>query len=317
MNAKSDEQFVGIDVSKQTLEVACWPGDEHGVFSHDGPGMAKLVKRLERMAPALIVLEATGGLEVPVAAALAAAKLPVVVVNPRQSRDFAKATGQLAKTDRIDAKLLAQFARAVRPPLRPLKDSQTRELEALLRRRRQLLDMHTAERNRLASASRGVSKDIQAHLQWLEKRLKDIDKALTHAIQDSPVWREKDELLQSVPGVGPGLSRHAIAQLPELGTLNRHEIAALAGLAPFSCDSGQFRGKRRIWGGRAALRNALYMATLSAVRCNPVIRGFYQRLKDTGKEHKVAMVACMRKLLVILNAMIKNRTPWSPALTSP
>ena len=316
MNTNSAEQFVGIDVSKETLDVATSPEHEHWVVSHDTRGMAVLVKRLERITPALIVLEATGGLEVPVAAALAAVKLPVVVVNPRQTRDFAKATGKLAKSDSIDAHLLAQFAQAVRPPLRPLKDAQTQELEALLGRRRQLLDMHTAEHNRLGSASRGVAKDIQAHLLWLEKRLKDLDKELAQAIHDSPVWREQDDLLQGVPGVGPGLSRSLIAELPELGTLDRRSIAALAGLAPFNCDSGKFRGKRRIWGGRAALRAALYMATFNAVRCNPVLRLFYQRLTAAGKEHKVAMVACMRKLLTILNAMVKNHTPWNPALVS-
>jgi transposase len=308
------EQFVGIDVSKGTLDVATCPEQQHWVVSHDGRGIALLVKRLEYLAPALIVLEATGGLEMPVAAALAAAKLPVVVVNPRQTRDFAKATGKLAKSDRIDAHLLARFAQAVRPPLRALKDAQTQELEALLGRRRQLLDMHTAEHNRLGSASRGVAKDIQAHLLWLEKRLKDLDQELTRAIQESPVWREQDDLLQGVPGVGPGLSRSLIAELPELGTLNRRTIAALAGVAPFNCDSGKFRGKRRIWGGRASLRAALYMSAFNAVRCNPVLRAFYQRLTAAGKEHKVAMVACMRKLLTILNAMVKNRTPWKPAL---
>jgi transposase len=311
---KNAEQFVGIDVSKQTLDVAACPEQEHWTESNDARGITQLIKCLERRSVTLIVLEATGGLEMPVAAALAAAKLPVVVVNPRQTRDFAKATGKLAKSDRIDAHVLAQFAQAVRPPLRPLKDAQTQELEALLARRRQLLDMHTAEHNRLASASRRVAQDIQAHLLWLEKRLKDLDQALTRAIQDSPAWRAQDDLLQAVPGVGPGLSRSLIAELPELGTLNRRKIAALTGIAPFNCDSGKFRGKRRIWGGRAALRAALYMAALAAVRCNPVIRLFYQRLTAAGKEHKVAMVACMRKLLTILNAMVKNRTPWNPAV---
>jgi transposase len=314
MNTENVERFVGIDVSKETLDVAACPEQEHWVVSHDMRGIALLIERLERIAPALIVLEATGGLEMPVAAALAAAKLPVVVVNPRQTRDFAKATGKLAKTDSIDAHLLAQFAQAVRPSLRALKDPQTRELEALLGRRRQLLDIHTAEHNRLGSASRRVAKDIQLHLRWLEKRLKDLDKELTRAIQDSPVWREQDNLLQGVPGVGPGLSRSLIAELPELGTLNRRKVAALTGVAPFNCDSGTLRGKRRIWGGRASLRAALYMATFNAVRCNPLIQPFYQRLIAAGKERKVAMVACMRKLLTILNAMVKNRTPWNPVL---
>ena len=311
MNTTSTEQFVGIDVSKESLDVATCPENEPWAVSNDGRGIAMLVKRLERMSAALMVLEATGGLEMPVVAALAAAKLPVVVVNPRQTRDFAKATGKLAKSDSIDAHLLAQFGQAVRPPLRPLKDAQTQELEALLGRRRQLLDLHTAEHNRLGSASRRVRKDIQAPLLWLEKRLKDLDKELTQAIQDSPVWREQDELCQGVPGVGPGFSRSLIAGLPELGTLDRRQIA---GIAPFNCDSGKFRGKRRIWGGRASLRAALYMATFTAVRCNPLIQPYYQPLIAAGKEHKVAMVACMRKLLTLLNAMVKNRTPWNPAL---
>lgn len=314
MSTNSVEQFVGIDVSKQKLDVASDPGDEYWVVSNDTPGVASLIRALARVSPALIVLEATGGLEIPVVAALAAARLPVVAVNPRQVRDFAKATGRLAKSDHIDAQLLAQFAQAIRPPLRPLKDAQSRELDALLARRRQLLAMHTAEHHRLGSASQRVSQDIQAHLLWLEKRLKDLDKDLTQAIQDSPLWRAQDELVRSVPGAGPELSRRLIAQLPELGALNRRQIAALAGVAPFNCDSGTFRGKRRIWGGRASLRATLYMATLSAVHCNPVIRRHYQRLIAAGKAPKVAMVACMRKLLTILNAMVKNHTPWNPAI---
>ena len=314
MNMNSAEHFVGIDVSKDSLDVASCPENEPWVMSHDARGIAMLVKRLERRCPTLIVLEATGGLEVPLVVALAAAKLPVVVVNPRQTRDFAKATGKLAKSDSIDAQVLAQFGQAVRPPLRPLKDLQAQELEALLGRRRQLLDIHTAEHNRLGSARGHVRTDLQAHLLWLQKRLKDLDKELTEVIKHSPVWREQDELVQGVPGAGPELSRRLIAQLPELGKLNRRQIAALAGIAPFNCDSGKFRGKRRIWGGRASLRAALYMATLAAVRCNPVIRVYYQRLIAAGKQHKVAMVACMRKLLTILNAMIKNRTPWNPVV---
>jgi transposase len=295
------------------VTVKVGPGQEHWTVSNDARGIALLIERLERMSVTLIVLEASGGLQMPVVGALAAADLPVVAVNPRQARDFAKATGKLAKSDSIDAHLLAQFAQAVRPPVRALKDVQTQELQALLGRRRQLLDMHTAEHNRLGSASRRVAKDIRAHLLWLEQRLKDLDQELTRAIQESPVWREQDDLLQGVPGVGPGLSRSLIAELPELGTLNRRKIAALTGVAPFNCDSGKFRGKRRIWGGRASLRAALYMATFNAVRCNPLIQPFYQRLIAAGKEHKVAMVACMRKLLTILNAMVRNHTPWNPA----
>jgi transposase len=314
MNTHTGDIFVGIDVSKATLEVACAPTGEHWVVANDAPGIACLVARLVPLAPERIVLEATGGLEMPGVTALAAAKLAVVVVNPRQTRDFARATGTLAKSDRLDAERLAAFAQAVRPPLRPLKDAASQELETLLVRRAQLLDMHTAEHNRLGSASPRVRADIQAHLEWLAQRLQDVDRDLTQAIKASALWHAQDALVQSVPGAGPHLSERLIAQLPELGRLNRRQIAALVGLAPFNCDSGQFRGRRRIWGGRASLRAALYMATLAAVRCNPVIARYYQRLTGAGKEHKVAMVACMRKLLTILNAMVKNHTSWNPAL---
>ena len=267
---------------------------------------------MRALSPQLIVLEATGGLEVPAAAELAAAGLAVAVINPRQARDFAKATGQLAKTDRIDAASLARFAQAVRSTPRPLKDPQTQALEALLVRRRQLLEMLVAERQRLARASKPVRKGLKAHIRWLEKQLQDLDTDLTHTIKSSPVWREHDQLLQSAPGVGPVLSYSLLAQLPELGTLNRRQIAALVGVAPYNCDSGTLRGQRHCWGGRAALRAVLYMATLSAIRFNPRIRPFYQRLTDAGKAHKVAMVACMRKLLTMLNAMVKNHTAWQP-----
>jgi transposase len=314
MNTHTGDIFVGIDVSKATLEVACAPTGEHWVVANDAPGITRLVARLVPLAPERIVLEATGGLEMPGVTALAAAKLAVVVVNPRQTRDFARATGTLAKSDRLDAERLAAFAQAVRPPLRPLKDAASQELETLLVRRAQLLDMHTAEHNRLGSASPRVRADIQAHLEWLAQRLQDVDRDLTQAIKASALWHAQDALVQSVPGAGPHLSERLIAQLPELGRLNRRQIAALVGLAPFNCDSGQFRGRRRIWGGRASLRAALYMATLAAVRCNPVIARYYQRLTGAGKEHKVAMVACMRKLLTILNAMVKNHTSWNPAL---
>lgn len=312
MMTSSDECFVGIDVSQARLDVAVMPGKEPWSVANDSAGLRQLRRQLQALSPQLIVLEATGGLEVPAAAELAAAGLAVAVVNPRQARDFAKATGQLAKTDRIDAASLARFAQAVRPTPRPLKDTHTQALEALLVRRRQLLEMWVAERQRLSRAAKPVRKSLKAHIRWLEKQLQDLDADLTDTIKASPVWREQDDLLQSAPGVGPVLSHSLLAQLPELGTLSRRQIAALVGVAPYNCDSGTLRGQRHCWGGRAPLRAVLYMATLSAIRFNPRIRPFYQRLTDAGKVHKVAMVACMRKLLTMLNAMVKNHTPWQP-----
>jgi transposase len=303
--------FIGIDVSKARLDVAMHPSAEKLSVSNDEAGIGALVQRLSEVKPALIVLEATGGLERSIAGALGSAQLPVVVVNPRQVRDFAKATGQLAKTDRIDALVLARFAEAVRPPLRPLPDEVSLELRALIARRRQLIEMMVAERNRLSAASRAVRKRIEAHLRWLEAELERADKDLDQAIRQSPIWREHEDLLKSVPGIGPIVSRTLLAELPELGVLNRKQIAALAGIAPFNRDSGTFRGRRGIWGGRASVRAALYMAALVASRRNSVIRAFYKRLRENGKAPKVALVACMRKLLTILNAMIKHNTRWS------
>jgi transposase len=262
------------------------------------------------MKPTMVVLEATGGLEVTLVAALAQAKLPVVVVNPRQVRDFAKATGKLAKTDAIDAAVIAHFGDAVRPEIRPVKDEQAQELAALLARRRQLVDMLTAEKNRLSTASKRVRNDIQAHIAWLEKRLKEVDTDLAESIKEIPAWRHRDEILRSTPGVGPVLSVTLLAGLPELGSLNRREVAHLVGVAPLNRDSGQHKGKRSVWGGRDEVRCVLYMSTLSAVRCNPVIRAFYNRLIGAGKKQKVAITACMRKLLVILNTMVKNGNAW-------
>lgn len=302
--------FVGIDVSKDRLDVALRPTSDRWAVAHDEGGIATLVDRLRRHAPALVVLEATGGLEVPLTGALAAAGLPVVVVNPRQVRDFAKATGQLAKTDALDATVLAQFAEVVRPACRPLPDAATQALSALLTRRRQLIEMLTAEKNRLGPAPPPVRKGIRTHITWLERRLADLDRELTQAIRESSVWREKDDLLRSAPAVGPVLSRTLLANLPELGTLTRQQIAALVGVAPLNRDSGTWRGTRRVWGGRAHVRAALYMSALVATRYNPVIRAFYQRLCAAGKAKKVALTACMRKLLTILNAMLKHRTPW-------
>ena len=303
--------FIGIDVSKDRLDLALRPTGERWTSPNTERGIRMVCRRLRTCAPALIVLEATGGLELPLTGALAAAGLPVVVVNPRHVRDFAKATGRLAKTDALDAAVLAQFAEAVRPPLRPLPDAATQALSALLLRRRQLIAMLTAEKNRLGLAPTPVRKGIAGHITWLEGRLADLDKELAHTIRESPLWREKDDLLQSTPGVGPVLARTLVAGLPELGTLTRQQIAALVGVAPLNRDSGRFRGTRRVWGGRAHVRAALYMSALVATRFNPVIRAFYQRLCAAGKIKKVALTACMRKLLTILNAMLKHQTPWT------
>ena len=302
--------FVGIDVCKDQLDVALRPSGESWSVPNEDPDITTLVKRLRRLAPVLIVLEATGGIEIPLTGALATAGLPVVVVNPRQVRDFAKATGQLAKTDRIDAHVLAQFAEGVRPALRPLPDAATRELHGLMARRRQMVEMLAAEKNRLGSTSGRIRSEIQAHISWLQHRLTHLDHDLTQAIQSSPLWREKDNLLQSTPGVGPVFATTVLASLPELGTLSHKQIAALVGVAPLNRDSGTLRGKRTVWGGRAQVRAALYMSTLVATRFNPVIRAFYQRLCAAGKPKKVALTACMHKLLIILNAMLKHRTPW-------
>ncbi len=304
------EVFVGIDVSKEKLDVAVRPSGELMSFSNDEDGISVMVDFIKPFSPILIVLEATGGLETAAVGMLAAKGLPVVVMNPRQVRDFAKATGRLAKTDAIDAHVIAQFGEAVRPEIRPLKDEDTKKLNALVTRRRQIVEMITAERNRLVAATPWTRKDIQNHIAWLEKCLKKADQNLNDLLKKSPVWREKDDILQSTPGVGPVLSMTLLSSLPELGALNRKQIAALVGVAPLNRDSGLFRGKRTIWGGRANIRSVLYMSVTCAIRFNPVIKKFYQRLRDAGKLHKVAMTACMRKLLVILNTMIKNRTHW-------
>jgi transposase len=310
--------FVGIDVSKAQLDIALRPTGQGWQVPNDDGGITLLVARLQAVDPTLIVLEATGGLELPVTLALAAAGLPVAVVNPRQTRDFAKATGQLAKTDALDARALAHFAEAVRPVPRPLPEAQAQELGALLGRRRQLIEMLTAEKNRLSAAPAGLHPRIQAHLRWLEHELRDIDTEVGRRIRTSPVWRAKDDLLQSVPGVGPVLSHTLVAQLPELGTLTRQRIAALVGVAPLNRDSGTLRGRRSVWGGRACVRATLYMGALVAVRHNPVLKAFYDRLRIAGKPAKVALTACMRKLRTIVNAMLKHQTPWQEnyALTS-
>lgn len=304
--------FVGIDVAKAELVVAMRPMGESWAVANDDRGIEQLVRRVRGNAPALVVLEATGGYERAVVAALAAAIVPLVVANPRQIRDFARATGQLAKTDRIDADTLALFADRVRPEPRPLPDEAARALEALLTRRRQVLDMLTAERHRLEHALPAIRRDLNQHIRWLERRLRDVDHDLDQKIQSSPVWRAKENLLRSAPGVGPVVSRTLIGDLPELGALNRKQIAALVGVAPMARDSGTLKGKRLVYGGRAPVRAALYMAALVASRRNPVIRPFYQRLIAAGKPPKVALTACMRKLLTMLNAMVKTDTPWRP-----
>jgi len=311
---ETSEHIVGIDVSKGSLEVAVIPGGSTWSVSNDEEGISTLLKRIKPLHPRLIILEATGGLEAAVVTAVAAAGLPVVVVNPRHVRDFAKATGRLAKTDIIDALLLARFGEAVNPQPRPLKNEQVKHLQALTARRRQLVRMLTAEKNRLSSAPALVKPNVKAHIVWLEQCLGDINKELHKAIKDSPIWCEKEALLRSVPGVGVVLSLSLLAELPELGALNRKQIAALVGVAPFNRDSGTFRGKRSIWGGRSALRATLYMGTLAAISFNPVIKAFYQRLCMAGKVRKVALTACMRKLLTILNAMMKTNTHWQPQL---
>jgi transposase len=303
--------YLGIDVAKQTLELASEPAGLSGSFANDAAGLAALVAQCHGQPVALIVLEATGGYESPAVAALAEAGLPVVVVNPRQVRDFAKALGRLAKTDRIDARVLALFGARVQPAVRPLPDEATRELEALLTRRRQLLEMLHAERQRLPRArGRVVRRNLRHHIRWLEQSLIDTDATLEAAIQASPLWRVQDQLLQSVPGVGPTLARTLLGLVPELGQLDRHAIAALVGVAPLARDSGTLRGRRTCWGGRPAVRTVLYMAALTAARWNPALRALYQRLRAAGKPAKVALTAVARKLLVLLNAILRDQRPW-------
>ncbi len=304
------ECFVGIDVSKASLDIAVLPEERVWRVEREEASIAGLVKELRTLAPRLIVLEATGGLESPLTAALATAGLPVAVVNPRQARDFAKATGRLSKTDALDAQILARLGQTLRPPVRVLKNEETQELEALLTRRRQIVEMLTMEKNRLPAAGQRVRKDITAHIAWLTKRLKDVDGDLQSAIAASDFWRIKDDIIRSLPGAGKVLSTTLLASLPELGILNRRQIAALVGVAPFNCDSGTMRGSRHVWGGRASVRSVLYMATIAAIRCNPDIRAFHARLRAAGKKPKVAITACMRKLLTILNSMVRSNTPW-------
>ncbi len=304
------ENYVGIDISKSQLDVAVSPEGKAWNVANSADGVRELVGDVKKLKPELVVMEATGGLEMPLAGAFSEAGVLVAVINPRQVRDFARATGKLAKTDRIDAQMIAHFAQAIRPKPRPLPDQKTQQISAIMTRRRQMIQMLTAEKNRLRSASSAVSARISAHIDWLKEELKDIDDELSQAIKESPIYRDKDETLRGVKGIGPVTSITLIADLPELGIANRKEISALVGVAPFNRDSGAFRGRRSIWGGRAHVRSTLYMATRSAVRHNPVIRPFYEKLIAAGKPEKVAMVACMRKLLLILNSMLKNGTRW-------
>ena len=303
--------YVGIDVAKAQVDVAIRPTNDRWEIPRDEAGIRKLVSQMKTLEPVMVLMEASGGLELPLVAALAAEAVPVVVVNPRQVRDFARATGKLAKTDALDAAVLAHFAEAVRPPVRPLRDAETQVLNSMAARRHQVMTMLVSEKNRLSAATTvAVRPRIEAHIAWLERELDDLDEGLRQTLRQSPVWREKDDLLRTVPGVGEQLSLTLLAYLPELGTLDRRKIAALVGVAPFNRDSGTLRGKRTVWGGRARVRAALYMGALVASRFNPVIQDFYQRLLAAGKPKKLALTACMRKLLVILNSMLKHGSPW-------
>jgi len=310
---RQESVYVGIDVSKDRLDVAQLPTGESLAVGRDSAGLEDLTAQMRRLSPVLIVLEATGGYEQVVSAALAAAGLPVAVVNPRQIRDFARATGKLAKTDRLDALAIARFAQAVKPEPRPLADAQAQMLGELVARRRQVIEMIGMESNRLRQArAKTVKRTIEHVLAALQAELSLLESELDETIRGTPIWREREELLKSVPGIGDATARVLLAELPELGHVDRHQVAALAGLAPFNRDSGQWRGERHIQGGRAGVRTALYMPTVVATRCNPVIRAMYRRLRAAGKKPKVALTACMRKLLTILNAMLRDGTPWSP-----
>ena len=302
--------YVGIDVAKDQVDVAVRPTGQRWTISYDEAGVRELVSQVNALEPAMVLLEATGGLELPLVVALATEALPVVIVNPRQVRDFARATGILAKTDSLDAAVLAHFADAVRPEVRPLKDAETQVLASLVARRHQVIAMLVSEKNRLRTAINAVRPRVEAHIAWLEQELKDLDEGLRQTLRQSPLWREKDDLLRTVPGVGEQVSLTLLAYVPELGTLDRRQVAALVGVAPFNRDSGKSRGKRTVWGGRARVRALLYMGAVVASQYNPVIRDFYQRLLAAGKPKKLALTACMRKLLVILNAMLKHRSPW-------
>lgn len=317
MQALQPAIHVGIDVSKAHLDIDTYPDAAPKRYANDEAGRLAACAHLQTLAPVLIVVEATGGLESPLVGFLAAKGLAVAVINPRQARDFAKAIGVLAKTDQVDAFMLARFAQAIKPPVRALKPEETQALEAVLTRRRQLVEMITAESNRQSSANVRVAKQIRQHITWLEKRLDESNDDLDNMIRHSPLWQHKAEIMQSIPGVGRVTATTFLADLPEIGMLSRREISALVGVCPYSRDSGSFRGRRTIWGGRARVRAALYMAALVASRHNPVIKAFYEKLTRAGKAKKVALVACMRKLLVIINTMLKNDTAWNPKAAVP
>ena len=312
------EIFIGIDVCKARLDLLVLPTGENWSTENEDNAVAALVTKLKALQPTLIVMEATGGLKRQALAALLAKGLPAVAVNPRQVRDFAKAKGILAKSDSLDAHVLAMFADTIRPEVRPALDKETEELEAVMVRRRQVIDMLSAEKNRLSAnpPSKRVARSIRLSIRHLENELEEIDEDINRTIGDSPAWREKDDVLQSVPGVGPVLSHTLLAQLPELGTMNRKQVSALIGVAPINCDSGKRQGRRIIWGGRAAVRAVFYMATMSAIRCNPVISNFHARMVKAGKKSLGAIVACMHKLLVILNAMARTNSPWRKEISA-
>lgn len=310
MTTTTKEVFIGIDVSKARLDIAVWDSNEYWSTSNDDKGIGELIKKFKSYSVTLIVLEATGGFEMLLVSELALARLPVAVVNPKRIRDFARSIGQLAKTDKIDAKVIARFGFTVHPETRPLPSEEEDLLTALITRRRQVVEMLTAERNRLHSCREAMRQRIEEHIEWLKSELEALDKEISQFIRRTPLWKEKDRILSSVPGVGPVTSATLLACLPELGTLNRQKVAALVGVAPVNKDSGRKRGKRRVFGGRASVRSVLYMAALSASKCNPRIRSFYESLIRRGKEKKVALTACMRKLLSILNAMLHTMTEW-------
>jgi len=315
MNEKLSETFVGIDVSKHSLDIQIDPAGQFLHVAYDDAGVADVCRRLLRLAPTLIVMEATGGLEVRLAGELASRGLAVAVVNPRQVRDFAKASGELAKTDRIDAGILSRFAKAIRPTARPLKDADTRDLDDLVTRRRQLVEIRLQETIRLGSTtSKSSVKSIKTHIAWLDKQIDKLEDDMNDRLRNSDVWRVKDDLLRGIPGVGTVTTTTMLAKCPELGQLNRRQIAKLIGVAPLACDSGRHKGKRFVWGGRADVRSVLYMAAVTAIRYNPVIKTFADRLKQAGKPAKVVIVACMRKLLTIMNTMLKNNEPWNPKI---
>jgi transposase len=317
MATRSETEYIGIDVSKARLDVYALAVRERWQVANTSSGIAALVDAVAERTPQRIVLEASGGYEALVVAVLAERGLPVVVVNPRQVRDFARAVGQLAKTDAIDAELLARFGEAIRPELRPLPDATNRAVRALVSRRRQLQEMLTAEQNRLVSAAvqdapQALRGQLGEHIEWLRRQLDEVDGELRQIMESSPVWREREDLLRTIPGIGPATAAMLLSQVPELGALDRKAVAKLVGVAPLNDDSGTRQGRRRIWGGRSAVRAALYMAALVATRCNPTIRGFYVRLCDAGKPKKVALVACMHKLLLIANSVLRSAQPWRP-----